>query len=160
MKRTNYFLVAVLVAVLAASSSASAVMYTFGGDARCGVVPLAGESVLVRYVYTFEGVIPHEGRVYCTTDANGHYEFDRDITNIWGDGALLSVVAWAWAREDEKYLANVVPSAPNYFEDFVFHCGKPSDIHPQGAPAIAPSDSLSGSPRAEMQWGNIKALFR
>jgi len=149
----KYFFVTIVAAVILASSSASAEMYTFGGDVICGV---NNETVLVRYVYTFEGVIPHEGRVYCTTDANGHYEFDRDITNIWGSGPLLSVVAWAWARDDEKYIENVTPVTPNYFDDFVFVCGKPIDIHPHELGAAASSDSLG----SDMSWGRVKALFR
>lgn len=165
MRGQYFFAVMAFAALIGLSSSAMAVMYTFGGQVRCGTGNgIGGEQVLVRYVYTFEGVDPHEGRVYCTTDSpDGLYQFERDITNIWGSGELLSVVAWAWNRDEERYIAEVIPTEPNIFDDFVYNCGKPRDIWPQdGASngtsggAVAATDSIP----ANLQWGNIKALFR
>lgn len=118
---------------LASDTPAAAEMYTVSGHVRCGYVAgIANETVLVRYVYQFEGEVPHEGRVYCTTGgADGIFQVDRDNTNIRGTGQLTSVVAWAWHRDGERYIDDVTLNGLNVFDDFVYACGRPDDIRPE-----------------------------
>lgn len=157
MLRRTVAVIVMMWTIMVCVPGVQAEMYTFAGYVLCTTsAPIANELVLVRYVYTFEGVEPHEGRTYVYTDENGLYDVTRDITNIWGSGELLSLVAWSWARDEERYMGSAVPIVPNYFADYEFVCGKPyNGPWPQIEGGLAAEDSS-----ASRTWGRMKETYR
>jgi hypothetical protein len=154
--------IAIMTAIIAALGTVvvSAEPYTFSGYVTYTPFgnPIPDEVVAIRYVYTFEGVAPHEGRATLATNQNGYFELNTDITNIWGGGPIISVVAWGTVRLDEHYMENAQPNTNNQFTTWAFHPGKPDPGgDPESGSIAVDEENQSDEP---MSWGRIKAIFR
>jgi len=146
----------------AIASSSPGIDFTFTGESHTTLgFPMADEPALVRYVYHFEGVaVPHEGRATVYTDMNGFFSLTRDITNTWGDGEMLYVEAWAFIRDQEKYIAEAYPSVENFIGGFIFQHPKPEEfdeLPDQPFVTIAAEPTVGPD---MVSWGRIKVLFR
>lgn len=149
-------LIAGPILLLVLVSSASAVDYTFTGTVFNTIgVPIDGESVDVRYVYQFEGIVLHEGRATVLTNSSGAFSLTRDITNIWGDGDIVYVEAWATCRTEEKHLDAAYPGTPNFIGRFEFQHTKP------GGPDDPFTDIGKSKGNVEpVSWSAVKARFQ
>lgn len=91
-----------------------------------------------------------------TTGENGEFTLLRDISNIWGEGPLLTVVAWAWARDEVRYLDAAFPGVPNFIGTFHFPGPRPLDINVEESFCKSFGDSTV----SEFTFDAFKAQYR
>lgn len=156
MTRSSTSLLLGFVTLLVFVSSASAVDYTFTGSVFNTLGdPIEDESVDILYEYQFEGIVLHEGRATVTSISDGSFSLTTDITNIWGDGAIVYVEAWATCRAEERHCAAAYPGTANFIGRFEFQHSKPG--YPDD-----PFDDI-GKSNGDVEsatWSAIKACFR